>query len=136
MPLDLFLEKRTLVELLLWVRRLPKDHGKKHGRNRYEKTGVLLDKHAEIARADENDRAIREEIERRTNLDLRAKRMELAVSLTPRLTDQAVEGHHARISSIVEAGERSSVGGALTLSRSCGSIGEGQRRRTTVALTR
>ena len=90
-------------EFLLWLRRLPKDHGKKHGRNRYEKTGVVLDKHGEIAEADEKDRAIREEIERRTDLDLRAKRMELAVSLTPRLTDQAVEGHHARISSIVEA---------------------------------
>ena len=83
MPLDLFLERKTLVELLLWLRRLPKGHGKRHGRNRYEKTGTVLDKNAEIAAADDNDRAIREEIERRTDLDLRAKRMELAVSLTP-----------------------------------------------------
>lgn len=82
MPLDLFLEKKTLVEFLLWLRRLPKDHGKKHGRNRYEKTGTVLDKHAEIADADENDRVIREEIECRTDLDLREKRAELARSLT------------------------------------------------------
>ncbi len=88
---------------MLWLRRLPKDHGKKHGRNRYEKTGTVLDKHAEIAAADERDRAIREKIERRLDLDLREKRAELARSLTPRVTEEAVGGHHSRIRSIVEA---------------------------------
>ena len=103
MPLDLFLEKENLLAFLLWLRRLPKPHGKNHGRNKYSKTGIEPDKHADIAEADEDDRKIISEIRARIDIDLRAKRAELAKRLKPRLSDAAVEHHHARISAIAKA---------------------------------
>ena len=38
MPLELFLERENLLAFLLWLRRLPKPHGKNHKRNKYSKT--------------------------------------------------------------------------------------------------
>ncbi len=103
MPLDLFLERENLLAFLLWLRRLPKPHGKNHGRNKYSKTGIEPDKHADIAEADEDDRKIISEIRARIDIDLRARRAELAKRLKPRLSDMAVEHHHARISAIAKA---------------------------------
>jgi hypothetical protein len=103
MPLDLFLERENLLAFLFWLRRLPKPHGKNHGRNKYSKTGIEPDKHADIAEADEDDRKIISEIRARIDIDLRARRAELAKRLKPRLSDMAVEHHHARISAIAKA---------------------------------
>ena len=103
MPLELFLEKENFLAFLLWLRRLPKSHGKNHKRNKYSKTGIEPDKHVAIAEADEEDRKIIDEIRSRTDIDLRAKRAELAERLKPRLTDAAVEHHHARVSAIARS---------------------------------
>ena len=100
MPLELFLERENLLAFLLWLRRLPKPHGKNHKRNKYSKIGIEPDKHVAIAEQDEKDRKIIDEVRARTDIDLRAKRAELAKRLEPRLTDAAVEHHHARVSAI------------------------------------
>jgi hypothetical protein len=103
MPLDLFLERETFLEFLLWLRRLPRDHGKDHGRNRYSKTGRVPDKHQAIADANETDFEKTQEVRARHDLDQRSKRAELARKLTPRLSDDTVEKHHARVSAIAAA---------------------------------
>lgn len=103
MPLDLFLERETFLAFLLWLRRLPKHHGKCHGRNVYAKEGVVLDKHEEIAATDEKDFEVTEAIRVRHDLDQRWKRAELAERLEVSMTDEAVEKHHARVSAIVGA---------------------------------
>ena len=61
MPLDLFLEKENLLAFLLWLRRMPKPHGKNHKRKKYSKIGIDPDKHVAIAKADEEDRKIIDE---------------------------------------------------------------------------
>lgn len=103
MPLDLFLEKENLLAFLLWLRRLPKPHGKNHGRNKYSKTGIEPDKYAAIAEADEHDRKIIAEMRGRADMDLRAKRADLAKRLQIRVSDAAVAHHHARISAIARS---------------------------------
>jgi integrase len=103
MPLDLFLEKENLLDFLLWLRRLPKRHGKNHKRNKYSKIGIEPDKHVAIAEADEKDRKIIDEVRARTDLDLRGKRAELAKRIKPRVSDAAVEHHHARVSAIARS---------------------------------
>ncbi len=40
MPLELFLERENILDFLLWLRRLPKPHGKNHKRNKYSRIGM------------------------------------------------------------------------------------------------
>ena len=137
MPLDLFLEKENLLAFLLWLRRLPKPHGKNHGRNKYSKTGIEPDKHVDIAEADEDDRKIISEIRARIDIDLRARRRGTRRRrLKPRLTDAAVEHHHARISAIAKRQRPISAGRDRTSSRSCRSSGAARRQPTTATPTR
>jgi integrase len=96
------LDDDKMLDFLLWYRRLPKHHGKKHGRNRYEAEGVEVDPHAEIAAADREDDAVRREIAERRDLSYREKLAALADRLTPRVTDDAVEKAHARLRGIFE----------------------------------
>jgi hypothetical protein len=60
-------------------------------------------KHQVIAEADERDRLLRDEVAARDNLDLRQKRAHLTKVLEPRLTDDALEKHHARLTAIIGA---------------------------------
>jgi hypothetical protein len=106
MPLDLFIERKSLVAFLVWCRRLPKKHGQLHGNNRFRSDRIEPDKHQVIADADERDRLLREEVAARDDLDLRGKRALLAKKLEPRLTDDAVEKHHARVTAIIGAARR------------------------------
>lgn len=76
-PLSI-LNDDLLVKFLLWCRRLPRDHGKAHGRNRFEQTGREVDPWAEIAEAGERDAAARREIEAREDLSLADERVLLA----------------------------------------------------------
>ena len=44
-------------DLMVWLSRLPKDHGKSHGRNRHDQPGNTVSKHQEIEKADDADDA-------------------------------------------------------------------------------
>jgi integrase len=107
--LDDVLTGDQIVAFLLWCMRLPRLHGKKHGRNRYEKTGIDRCKHAEIAEADAADAAIWDEIALRGDLTPREKLVLAGQRFTARLTDEMVEKHHARVKAVYEAA-RTSLG--------------------------
>ena len=47
----------TAAALMIWLSRLPKTHGKTHGRNRYGQLGSTVPKQEEIERADQADEA-------------------------------------------------------------------------------
>jgi len=83
-PVEAITETRQ-EEFFGWMAQLPKTHGKAHGKNRYVKEGVVLDKNAEIAAADARDAEIIEEI-RKLDLSIPEKRALIAERLTPRLT--------------------------------------------------
>nr|WP_139218732.1 integrase [Roseivivax halotolerans] len=89
-------------EFFTWMTRLPKVHGKKHGRNRFEKTGKLLDKNAEIAEADADDALIIAEI-RAKDLSVPEKRELLAERLTPRLARLTIRRNRDGLSRIFKA---------------------------------
>jgi hypothetical protein len=42
---------------MIWLSRLPKDHGKSHGRNRHDQPGTTVSKHQEVEEADRADEA-------------------------------------------------------------------------------
>ena len=105
--LDDVLTKDRIVEFLLWCMRLPRLHGKKHGRNRYEKTGVVLCKHQEIADADAADVAFWAEISMRADLTHREKLVLAGQRFEPRLTDEMIEKHHARVRAVYETARES-----------------------------
>ena len=96
------LDDQKILDFLLWYRRLPKTHGRAHGRNRYTSIGVEPDPHAEIARADAEDETNRLRIldlEGLSDLDRRAR---LADELVARVTDASVEKAHARLTGLFE----------------------------------
>lgn len=98
---DVFIKER-MIAFLAWCMRLPNTHGKAHGRNKYEKVGKAVDKHAEIAAADAKDTALWAEIEARTELTWREKLVLAGQRFEPRLTDSMIEKHHARAKAIHE----------------------------------
>ncbi|RMH44606.1 MAG: integrase [Alphaproteobacteria bacterium] len=69
-----------------WTARLPRKHGKAHGKNRFTRTARVLTKAEEISQADAADRLATEEIRARTDISLAEKRAILAERLTPRRT--------------------------------------------------
>jgi integrase len=105
--LDDVLTKSCIIDFLMWWMRLPRLHGKKHGRNRYTSVGVVRCKHEEIAEADANDAAIWTEISARTDLTHREKLVLAGQRYEPRLTDEMVEKHHARVKAVYETARES-----------------------------
>ncbi|MHA6326840.1 site-specific integrase [Roseivivax sp. CAU 1753] len=85
-----------------WMTRLPKLHGRSHGRNRFEKTGKVLDKNAQITEADAADAQITAEI-RALDLSVAEKRALLAERLTPRLTQRTIQRNRDGLSRIFKA---------------------------------
>lgn len=71
-----------------WIARLPKHHGRSHGKNRFSDAGehLRLSKNEEIQRADERDARCKAEIDAIPGLSLAEKRARLSSMLTPRLT--------------------------------------------------
>ncbi|WP_421905010.1 tyrosine-type recombinase/integrase [Mameliella sp.] len=78
--------KERQKEFFAWMSRLPKTHGKGHGRNRYTSEGKTVCYHEQIARADKEDAAIIEALRNTTKISRAEKRALLAERLTPRLT--------------------------------------------------
>ncbi len=88
-------------KFFLWMARLPKRHGRAHGKNRFTekarregrllKETVQLSKHDEIAKADLEDEAIMQEIRARTDISDIEKRALLSERLTPRLAMKTIK---------------------------------------------
>ena len=97
------LDAATWEEFLHLASRLPKSHGKGHGRNRYEAVGRKIDKHREIVDADAEDAAARELLRARDDLPLAEKRARLAGCLVPRLTITTVRRHRDALNRIMKA---------------------------------
>lgn len=69
-----------------WTARLPRKHGKAHGKNRFTQTARALTKAKEISQVDAADLLATEDIRARTHISLAEKRALLAERLTPRRT--------------------------------------------------
>jgi integrase len=86
--------REEFVELLLFARRLPIDHGRNHGRNRYKSEGVEVSKHDEIARADRQDAELRAELDA-LDLQPREREARLQAGLTRRLNEKTLKKIHS-----------------------------------------
>lgn len=100
--LDDVFTKERMISFLAWCMRLPRLHGKAHGRNKYEKVGKALSKNEEIAAADAHDAAAWAEMEAREDVTYREKLVLAGQTFEPRLTDDMIEKHHARAKAIHE----------------------------------
>jgi hypothetical protein len=81
----------SVIDLLLFARRLPVNHGRKHGKNARAKTDKALSKRDEIAAADAEFRA---EVER-MDIARREKDALIANGLRPRLNTTTLKKLHA-----------------------------------------
>ena len=97
------MDTATMEEFLHLVSRLPKSHGKAHGRNRYEVVGRDIDKRAEIAEADAADQTQLEAMRAREDLPLAERRARLTTVLVPRLTMTTVRRHRDALNRILKA---------------------------------
>ncbi len=82
------------IGLLLFARRLPVDHGRRHGKNAHAKQGLEIGKHDEIARADRHDAELRAGLEA-MNLPVREREARLQAGLTPRLNEKTIKKIHS-----------------------------------------
>ncbi|WP_306131192.1 tyrosine-type recombinase/integrase [Roseivivax marinus] len=84
-------------DFMIWMSRLPKLHGKRHGNNRHTKDNDLPKKQAEIDKADLEDAALYARFAARTDISVAQKRAELAQQLTTRVTHTNLERHLDRL---------------------------------------
>ncbi len=97
----------------LWMARLPKLHGKKHGKNRFtekaRREGRLttepprLTKHDEIALADLDDEAVMQDIRSRNDISDVEKRALLSERLTPRLSLKTIKRNRDGLNRLLKA---------------------------------
>ena len=92
----------VMEDFLHLVSRLPKTHGKGHGRNRHERIGKEIDKRVEIAEADAADEAATEPLRDRDHLPMAEKLARLSGLLVPRLTMTTVRRHRDALNRIVK----------------------------------
>ncbi|WP_299365584.1 hypothetical protein [uncultured Paracoccus sp.] len=90
-------------EFFAWMARLPKDHGKKHGRNRYTSAGIERTKQEEIDAADARDAAAIAAMRARSELSDIEKRALLAEQLTPRLSLETLKRNRNGVNRIFKA---------------------------------
>jgi integrase len=88
------LGREEFLELLLFARRLPIDHGRRHGKNGWTSVGVETSKHDEIARGDAQDAALRAELAA-LDLPARERQARLEAGLTRRLNDKTLKKIHS-----------------------------------------
>jgi hypothetical protein len=86
--------REQFLELLLFARRLPTDHGRFHGKNGYTDEGVEVSKQDEVARADKRDADLRRELDA-LNLPAREHAARLEAGLKPRLNEKTIKKLHA-----------------------------------------
>ncbi|MBB3995468.1 integrase [Sulfitobacter undariae] len=80
------IHKERQIEFFVWLSRLPRKHGKSHGKNRYNSHAKVITKNFEISEADAHDFAVTERIRGRNDISTPEKRSLLAEELTPRVT--------------------------------------------------
>lgn len=98
-----------------WLARLPRDHGKRHGKNRFTETGgksgprepekYAFTKDDEIAAADALDELTLDQIRGRNDLSVLEKRVLLAEQLAPRLTVTTLRRYRDSFSRVMKAAE-------------------------------
>lgn len=93
------LTEADFVDLLLFMRRLPVKHGRKHGNNRYVQGRPIHDKRLEVEMADAEDAELRASVER-LDLPEREKAAILREKLIPRLNPKTLKKHHAFVRAV------------------------------------
>lgn len=88
------LAEADFVNLLLFARRLPVNHGRNHGNNRYVQGRPMLNKRLEVELADAGDAELRASVER-LDLPEREKGAILREKLIPRLNMKTLKKHHS-----------------------------------------
>ncbi|KDB02247.1 integrase [Defluviimonas sp. 20V17] len=112
-PVDL-LTKEKQKEFFAFLSRLPKDHGRKHGKNRYNSEGTPLTKLEEIEAADQRDARIKDEI-RAMDISQHEKRALLADRLTPRVTVANLHKHLGNLGRIFHGARELGAASGLDL---------------------
>lgn len=92
--------------LMRFIFRLPKHHGKSHGKNRFRSEGRILAKAEEVRLADEADRKHIEAMAARSDISELEKRAQLKDLLVPRQTSANVQHHLNRFRGIFKAAAR------------------------------
>ena len=92
----------VMEDFLHLVSRLPKTHGKGHGRNRHKRIGEEIDKRVEIGEADAADEAATEALRERDDLPVAEKRARLSGLLVPRVTMTTVRRHRDALNRIMK----------------------------------
>lgn len=112
MPLDLLSQDRQR-EFFALIARLPKNHGRAHGKNRFCKNAKTLAKRDEIARADAHDARVTEDVRQIDHLSIHEKRALLAERLTPRTTLATLKKHRDTLARFVRGAQE--LGAAQTI---------------------
>ncbi len=97
------LTKERQKEFFAWMARLPKNHGKAHGKNRFCSEGNTVSKEFEISQADAKDLVALEEIRDRDDLSQAEKRARLEESLVPRLTMSTIKRNRDGLSRMMKS---------------------------------
>jgi hypothetical protein len=92
-------------ELIRTLSRLPKTHGKAHGRNRFKSSGVVKSKLDEIREADEQDQKLFDELAADPDLSEADRRTRLVDRMVPRVTVNNLKRHLDGIHRILRATE-------------------------------
>ena len=111
-PMDILSEDRQR-ELFGLIARLPKHHGRAHGKNRFCNNGTTLAKREEIERAEAHDARVTEEVRLMDHLSIHEKRVLLAERLTPRTTLATLKKHRDTFARFVRAAQE--LGAAQTI---------------------
>ena len=102
-------------EFFAWLSRLPKMHGKSHGRNRATNKneaegkgpqGKIISKKHEISEADAMDAAVTEEIRAIKGISVAEQRAKLAERLVPRVTMSTLKKNRDSLSRLFKAAEK------------------------------
>ncbi|SPF78092.1 hypothetical protein PRI8871_00683 [Pseudoprimorskyibacter insulae] len=103
-------------QLMVWMSRLPKLHGKCHGNNRFLKEREMPKKQEEIDEADQEDASLYALYASRSDISDAQKRAELAELLTIRVTHTNLERHLDRLHQILRtAAENAGFNGKTKL---------------------
>jgi hypothetical protein len=92
-------------ELIRTLSRLPKTHGKAHGRNRFKSDGPVKSKLDEIREADERDQSFFDELAADPDLSEADRRARLVDRMVPRMTINNLKRHLDRVHRFLHGSE-------------------------------
>ncbi len=94
---------RRITEFCRFLHRLPRDHGQRHGKNRYQKEEVSVSKRELIAAADAHDAECYEMVRRIPGASERQQLAKLPDLLSIRMTHKNLERHLDRVHDILRS---------------------------------